>query len=275
MDPWRYSARGASASRCGLTPRAGGRDDIDGIEDAGRWAAAWVKVRVRAIAEGRRKPTARVDEAAGGKALHVAQGQKCGCLSGGDLAASSRLRSTAIPKSLGEALARADIVEDRLKDQDDGPHHRWKKPFAAELRARVRRRGVARGQTARHGLTPGLAVVLVGQRSGQRKVYVRRQAHADARAPAWPSFEHRACRPTSPRDDVLALIAKLNRDGRGPTGILVQLPLPKSLHTENHHQCHRSRQGTSMACIRTTPGRLAGGFFAALSPLHAARLHHP
>jgi methylenetetrahydrofolate dehydrogenase (NADP+) / methenyltetrahydrofolate cyclohydrolase len=76
-----------------------------------------------------------------------------------------------------------------------------------------------------HGVTPGLAVVLVGSDPAS-EVYVRSKGK-QTRAAGMASFEH-----VLPADvseaDLLALIGTLNRD---PTvhGILVQLPLPKSL----------------------------------------------
>src|SRR6202165_3212335 len=100
------------------------------------------------------------------------------------------------------------------------------KVIAAELRARVAEE-VARVQRE-HGLTPGLAVVLVGSDPASQ-VYVRSK-HKQTQAAGMASFEH-----VLPADvaqsDLLALIAKLNRDS-SVHGILVQLPLPKSLHTK-------------------------------------------
>src|SRR5947209_1130760 len=100
------------------------------------------------------------------------------------------------------------------------------KRIASELRARVA------GEVARvrrdHALTPGLAVVLVGNDPAS-EVYVRSK-HKQTQAAGMASFEH-----VLPADveqiEVLVLIAKLNRDP-AVHGILVQLPLPKSLDTE-------------------------------------------
>jgi len=100
------------------------------------------------------------------------------------------------------------------------------KTIAAELRARVA------GEVARvkndHGVTPGLAVVLVGSDPAS-EVYVRSK-HTQTQAAGMASFEHRL-----PADvvqaDLLALVAKLNADPM-VHGILVQLPLPKGLDTE-------------------------------------------
>jgi methylenetetrahydrofolate dehydrogenase (NADP+)/methenyltetrahydrofolate cyclohydrolase len=79
-----------------------------------------------------------------------------------------------------------------------------------------------------HGLTPGLAVVLVGNDPAS-EVYVRSK-HKQTQAAGMASFEH-----VLPVDvaqaDVLALVARLNADP-AVHGILVQLPLPKGLDTE-------------------------------------------
>jgi methylenetetrahydrofolate dehydrogenase (NADP+)/methenyltetrahydrofolate cyclohydrolase len=100
------------------------------------------------------------------------------------------------------------------------------KLIAAELRARVA------GEVARvgreHALTPGLATVLVGNDPAS-EVYVRSK-HKQTRAAGMASFEHVLPADVA-QDQLLALIAKLNRDP-AVHGILVQLPLPKSLDTE-------------------------------------------
>jgi methylenetetrahydrofolate dehydrogenase (NADP+) / methenyltetrahydrofolate cyclohydrolase len=78
---------------------------------------------------------------------------------------------------------------------------------------------------ADHGLTPGLAVVLVGSDPAS-EVYVRNKGK-QTRAAGMNSFEH-----VLPGDaseaDVLAIVRKLNKDA-SVHGILVQLPLPKHL----------------------------------------------
>ncbi|HMH60891.1 MAG TPA: tetrahydrofolate dehydrogenase/cyclohydrolase catalytic domain-containing protein, partial [Bradyrhizobium sp.] len=100
------------------------------------------------------------------------------------------------------------------------------KIIAAELRARVA------GEVARvvgeHGITPGLAVVLVGSDPAS-EVYVRSK-HKQTQAAGMASFEHVLPADVA-QNDLLALIARLNRDP-AVHGILVQLPLPKSLDTE-------------------------------------------
>ena len=132
------------------------------------------------------------------------------------------------------------------------------KIIAAELRARVADE-VARVQRE-HALTPGLAVVLVGNDPAS-EVYVRSK-HKQTQAAGMASFEHVLPADVA-QDELLALIAKLNRDP-AVHGILVQLPLPKSLDTETDHQRHRSGQG----CRRTASEqcRAARRRFAALSP---------
>jgi methylenetetrahydrofolate dehydrogenase (NADP+)/methenyltetrahydrofolate cyclohydrolase len=100
------------------------------------------------------------------------------------------------------------------------------KLIAAELRARVADE-VARVQRE-HALTPGLAVVLVGNDPAS-EVYVRSK-HKQTQAAGMASFEHVLPADVA-QDELLKLIAELNRDP-AVHGILVQLPLPKSLDTE-------------------------------------------
>jgi methylenetetrahydrofolate dehydrogenase (NADP+) / methenyltetrahydrofolate cyclohydrolase len=76
-----------------------------------------------------------------------------------------------------------------------------------------------------HGVTPGLAVVLVGSDPAS-EVYVRSKGK-QTRAAGMASFEHVLSADVA-EADLLALIVKLNRDP-AVHGILVQLPLPKSL----------------------------------------------
>jgi methylenetetrahydrofolate dehydrogenase (NADP+) / methenyltetrahydrofolate cyclohydrolase len=132
------------------------------------------------------------------------------------------------------------------------------KRIAAELRARVADE-VARVQRE-NGFTPGLAVVLVGSDPASQ-VYVRSK-HKQTQEAGMASFEH-----VLPADvaqsDLLALIARLNRDPL-VHGILVQLPLPKSLDTEaviNAIDPAKDVDGLHP----NNAGRLAGGY-AALSP---------
>jgi len=99
------------------------------------------------------------------------------------------------------------------------------KAFAARLRATVARETA---RVAGDGLTPGLAVVLVGDNEASR-VYVRNKA-LQTREAGMQSFEHRLPVDTS-QHDLLDLVRQLNGD---PTvhGILVQLPLPEQIDAE-------------------------------------------
>ena len=97
------------------------------------------------------------------------------------------------------------------------------KAFAAGLRAKVAARVEA--LKSRHGIEPGLAVVLAGEHPASQ-VYVRNKAR-QTREAGMQSFEHRLPAATS-QDDLLALVRQLNRDSR-VSGILVQLPLPEQI----------------------------------------------
>ncbi|MFW8596191.1 bifunctional methylenetetrahydrofolate dehydrogenase/methenyltetrahydrofolate cyclohydrolase FolD [Cribrihabitans neustonicus] len=97
------------------------------------------------------------------------------------------------------------------------------KAFAAEVRGQVAEH-VARLK-AEHGLTPGLAVVLVGEDPASQ-VYVRSKGKSTVEA-GMNSFEHKLDADTS-EADLLALIEKLNADP-AVHGILVQLPLPSHM----------------------------------------------
>ncbi len=97
------------------------------------------------------------------------------------------------------------------------------KAFAAALRGRI---ATAVGEIKKaHGLTPGLAVVLVGENPASQ-VYVRNKARQTEEV-GMASFEHRLSADTG-QDALMALIAKLNNDP-AVNGILVQLPLPKQI----------------------------------------------
>ena len=96
------------------------------------------------------------------------------------------------------------------------------KAFAAGVRSRVAA-GVA-GLVAK-GITPGLAVVLVGEDPASQ-VYVRSKGKMTVEV-GMNSFEHKLDASVS-QDELLALIAQLNADP-AVHGILVQLPLPGHL----------------------------------------------
>ena len=100
------------------------------------------------------------------------------------------------------------------------------KAFAAKVR------GLVQAQVASlievRGITPGLAVVLVGEDPASQ-VYVRNK-HASTIEVGMASFEHRLPADTS-EAVLLALIGQLNSDS-AVHGILVQLPLPGHLNSE-------------------------------------------
>ena len=132
------------------------------------------------------------------------------------------------------------------------------KIIAAELRARVANEVVRVKRD--HSLTPGLAVVLVGSDPAS-EVYVRSK-HKQTQAAGMASFEYRLPADVA-QQDLLALISQLNRDA-AVHGILVQLPLPKSLDTEaviNALDPAKDVDGLHP----NNAGRLAAGF-SALSP---------
>ncbi|MDP3261474.1 MAG: bifunctional methylenetetrahydrofolate dehydrogenase/methenyltetrahydrofolate cyclohydrolase FolD [Tabrizicola sp.] len=100
------------------------------------------------------------------------------------------------------------------------------KAFAAKVRAEVAAH-VARLKEE-HGITPGLAVVLVGEDPAS-EVYVRNKGVQTVEV-GMASFEHKLPATTS-EADLLALIGRLNADPK-VHGILVQLPLPSHLNSE-------------------------------------------
>ena len=100
------------------------------------------------------------------------------------------------------------------------------KAFAATIRDKVS------GHVARlreeHGITPGLAVVLVGEDPASQ-VYVRSKGKQTVEV-GMHSVEHKLDVDTS-EADLLALIEQLNTDP-AVHGILVQLPLPDHLDSD-------------------------------------------
>ena len=100
------------------------------------------------------------------------------------------------------------------------------KAFAAALRQRVGT-AVAKLQVD-HGLTPGLAVVLVGMDPASQ-IYVRNKNKATLEA-GMDGFEHVLPAETS-QQELLDLIATLNNDD-AVHGILVQLPLPDQINEQ-------------------------------------------
>lgn len=100
------------------------------------------------------------------------------------------------------------------------------KAFAANVREQVAA-GVARLK-ADHGITPGLAVVLVGEDPASQ-VYVRNKGKQTVEC-GMHSEEHRMDASVS-EADVIAMVEKLNADP-AIHGILVQLPLPDHMDSE-------------------------------------------
>ena len=100
------------------------------------------------------------------------------------------------------------------------------KAIAADLRARVTAE-VAR-LSAAHALTPGIAVVLVGNDPAS-EIYVRTKTRQVVET-GMRLFDHRL--PASAgEDELLALVARLNADP-AVHGILVQLPLPPQIDAQ-------------------------------------------
>ncbi|NMM45411.1 bifunctional methylenetetrahydrofolate dehydrogenase/methenyltetrahydrofolate cyclohydrolase FolD [Rhodospirillaceae bacterium KN72] len=97
------------------------------------------------------------------------------------------------------------------------------KAFAAGLRDRVAT--AVAGLKRDHGLTPGLAVVLVGEDPASQ-VYVRNKGKQTLEA-GMESYEFKLPDTTS-QEDLLAKVHELNADPK-VNGILVQLPLPKQI----------------------------------------------
>ncbi len=106
-------------------------------------------------------------------------------------------------------MAEADIIDGRA--------------FAAELCGRIA--DAVSEMKSDHGLTPGLAVVLVGEDPAS-EVYVRNKNKATVKA-GMNGFEHVLPMDTE-QEELLALIGTLNGDD-AVHGILVQLPLPDQI----------------------------------------------
>ncbi|MEM6489787.1 MAG: bifunctional methylenetetrahydrofolate dehydrogenase/methenyltetrahydrofolate cyclohydrolase, partial [Pseudomonadota bacterium] len=100
------------------------------------------------------------------------------------------------------------------------------KAFAARVRGQVAEH-VARLK-ADHAITPGLAVVLVGENPASQ-VYVRNKGMQTVEA-GMHSIEHKLDVAT-PEAELLALVGELNADP-AVHGILVQLPLPDHVDAE-------------------------------------------
>ncbi len=122
------------------------------------------------------------------------------------------------------------------------------KALAAQCRAEIAERVAS---LKAKGVTPGLAVVLVGDNPASQ-IYVRNKekACAEAGIQSFPVL----LPATATQEEVLAAVENLNRDER-VHGILVQLPLPKGLD-----------ERAVLAAIR--PEKDADGFH----PYHAGKL---
>jgi len=96
------------------------------------------------------------------------------------------------------------------------------KALAARIRGDLK---VDTERLAAAGITPGLAVVLVGEDPASQ-IYVRSKTAACAQA-GIETFDHRLPATTS-TDELLQLVAALNADAR-VDGILIQLPLPSGI----------------------------------------------
>jgi len=97
------------------------------------------------------------------------------------------------------------------------------KAFAAKLRAQVEVEAVQLKKA--HGVTPGLATVLVGNDPAS-EVYIRNK-NKTAEAIGFNSVHHHLPESAS-EDEVLSLVKSLNSD-KAVHGILVQMPLPKQV----------------------------------------------
>ena len=101
------------------------------------------------------------------------------------------------------------------------------KAFAADLRNSIAEQ--VRQLKQSNNLTPGLAVVLVGENSASQ-IYVRNK-HKMTLESGMNSFEHKLPTDTSQKE-LLTLIEGLNNDPE-VHGILVQLPLPSQINEQN------------------------------------------
>lgn len=100
------------------------------------------------------------------------------------------------------------------------------KAFAANLRTDIT--AEVSKLKSEHGVTPGLAVILVGEDPASQ-VYVRNKGKQTLEC-GMNSYEHKLPAETS-EADLLALIAKLNAD-ENVHGILCQLPVPKHINEQ-------------------------------------------
>ena len=132
------------------------------------------------------------------------------------------------------------------------------KAFAADLRERVAED--VKALKADHGLTPGLAVVLVGEDPASQ-VYVRNKGEQTLAA-GMHSETHRLPADVS-QDELLALVGKLNADP-AIHGILVQFPVPDHLKQADIVAAISPDKDVDGLTV-TNAGRLASGL-PALTP---------
>jgi methylenetetrahydrofolate dehydrogenase (NADP+)/methenyltetrahydrofolate cyclohydrolase len=100
------------------------------------------------------------------------------------------------------------------------------KAIAADVRRKVA--AEVKRLSERHGVTPGLAVVLAGSNPASES-YVASKAKATVET-GMRSFDHRLPERVG-QDELLALVKKLNADP-AVHGVLVQLPLPKQVDAQ-------------------------------------------
>jgi len=132
------------------------------------------------------------------------------------------------------------------------------KAFAADLRAKVAQEVAT--LKAEHGITPGLAVVLVGEDPASQ-VYVRSKGQQTQEAGMY-SETHRLPAETT-QDDLLALVAKLNVDPK-IHGVLVQFPVPPHISQADVVAALSPDKDVDGLTV-TNAGRLASGL-PALTP---------
>ena len=132
------------------------------------------------------------------------------------------------------------------------------KAFAADLRARIAEEVTA--LKADHGLTPGLAVVLVGEDPASQ-VYVRNKGEQTLAA-GMHSETHRLPADVT-QDELLDLVGRLNADP-AIHGILVQFPVPDHLNQADIVATISPNKDVDGLTV-TNAGRLASGL-PALTP---------
>ena len=129
------------------------------------------------------------------------------------------------------------------------------KAIAEALRKRIA--GAVEALKSRHGLTPGLAVVLVGEDPASQ-VYVRNKARQTVEV-GMNSWEHRL-EAATPEAELLGLIDRLNRDP-AVHAILVQLPLPGHMDADKVINALEPDKDVD-GCHVINAGRLATGLEA-------------